>query len=76
MQGQRVTLGSLGMKTHTAVQVKEVTSSLFFYTNFSISISQGEKMVGTNICKKMAAIKTVWEHIRVLNLQTRLYATT
>lgn len=29
MQGQCVTLGSHGMKTHTAVQVKEVTFSLF-----------------------------------------------
>lgn len=29
MQGQCVTLGSQGMKTHTPVQVKEVTFSLF-----------------------------------------------
>lgn len=33
MQGQCVTLGSLGMKTHTTVQVKEVTFSLFILTD-------------------------------------------
>lgn len=60
MQGQCVTLGSLGMKTHTALRVKEVTFSLFLQT--FLESHQGEATVGTNIYKIMAVIKTAGAH--------------
>lgn len=63
MQGQCVTLGSLGMKTHTAVQVKEVTFSLFLQKFLK---SQGETMVGANICKIMAVINTDTKNVHFL----------